>query len=121
MKHAVSAYASVAPVIAAALLFGTCAGCSPSSPPQEEGLTKGEVVGGYVVHPQKSFEMQVKQERVIAEKQERELGKQQEEIDDIKRQEYWNNQLKGYVNRTDAGSLSSAAPAMEVSSAPAVS
>ena len=79
-----------------------CTGCTFAPEVKEVPVKKGEVVGGYVVTPEEHFEQQVKQQRAIAKKQEKELQKQQDEIDDLRRQQYQNERLKQYIDRTHA-------------------
>ena len=69
---------------------------------QDVPVKKGEVVGGYVVTPEDTMIGQVKQQRAIAKKQEDELKKQQDEIDDLRRQQYENERLRQYIDRTHA-------------------
>ena len=92
-------------LLAAATGLLLCIGCHDSPKPDPmEGTTRGEVVGGYVVHPSKSKELQEKQQREIAHKQEEDLDQQQKEIEDLKRQQYQDERLKEYLDRTQAAS-----------------
>ncbi len=69
---------------------------------EEVPVKKGEIVGGYVVVPEETRAAQVKQQRAIAKKQEEELRKQQNEINDLRRQQFQNERLKEYIDRTHA-------------------
>lgn len=89
----------ISPVFATVL--AVLCSCSSPPPPVTE-VRKSEVVGGYVVTPAESMQGQVKQQRAIAKKQEGELHQQQKEIEDLKRQQYQNERLKRYLDRTKA-------------------
>jgi hypothetical protein len=74
-------------------------GCSSKPVPQIESEGRGEVVGGYVVQPDSSYEGQVAQQRAIARKQEEDLKRQKRERDDLERQRYYDKRERRYLDR----------------------
>lgn len=90
-------------------------GCSSAPPaPVVSKEARGEIVGGYVVHPDKTYEGQVAQERAIARKQEQELKRQRREQEDIERQQIYdareNLYLKGRAAAEDERPAEAAEP-----------
>jgi hypothetical protein len=78
-------------------------GCSFAPPaPVVSKDARGEIVGGYVVHPDKTEEGQVAQQRAIARKQEEELRRQERERDDIERQQIYDGREQRYLQGRDA-------------------
>lgn len=75
------------------------AGCSSKPTPLIEPEGRGEVVGGYVVQPDRSYEGQVAQQRTIARKQEEDLKRQKRERDDLERQRYYDKREGRYLDR----------------------
>ena len=74
-------------------------GCGPATEaPVVPKESRGLIVGGYVVHPDASYEGQVRQQREIAHHQEQEISRKKREREDLERQRFYDERERLYLD-----------------------